>query len=206
MCWYEDRDGDQMRNVYVQHVNADGSIAFAANGIQPTISTSTQHFYPIIAYNTNTNETYVTWTETDASQNARGLRLQKFDSQGNSQFTDYGIAIIELGNQNPLAFKADVKDDQLVVLFTGDQNGSPANNDIRAYKVNSLGAFVWENNFVTIKSGGGGVTHQKATGFFNNQLVTAWENSQIYLQNLNFNGTLGIQQKPNYCPRRSNSY
>lgn len=197
ICWYEDRDADQMRNVYVQHVLADGSVGFTANGIQPTTSIATQHFYPITAYDEISNETYMIWSETDADQNTRGLRVQKFNTQGAKMFGEDGLSIISLGDQSPLVYKADVVNHELVTLFTGALNGSTANSYMKAFKLNTQGAFVWEGDFVTMKGSNGGIVHEEATDFKSNQLVSIWEDTRaeqthLYIQNLGFDGNLGV--------------
>jgi len=201
ICWYEDRDADQMRNVYVQHVLNDGSVAFAANGVQPTVNTSTQHFYPIVAFDQFTGDTWMVWSETDANQNARGLRAQKLDSTGNSVLGENGLEIISLGSQSPMPMKAHVVNSELVAVFTGALNGSAVDTEIKAFKLNTNGQHVWPGEFVSIKTAASNVVHMKATDFMYNQMVFAWEDSRtdpasVYLQNLNFNGSIGIVINP----------
>ncbi len=201
ICWYEDRDGDQMRNVYVQHVLADGSLAFVANGIEPISFSTTQHFYPITTFDPELGNTYLLWSETDADQNLRGLRVQGFDSLGNRLLGQNGIPVIPLGGSSPMPVGADVVNQQIVFLFQAALNGSTVNDEIKAFKLNANGTFVWDNDFVSLNNSAGGSVHQETTGFFNNQLVTVWEDTrsattQIYLQNLNSDGTIGVIAQP----------
>lgn len=193
MCWYEDRDFDQMRNIYLQYVLADGTVAFTPNGIQPTISTSTQHFYPVIAFNQQTEEIWVAWTETDGDQNNRCLRVQKINHMGVSMLGDTGISILPMSMQSPLMTNAKVVNNEFIGIYS--------DTSMKAFKLNSSGEFVWENDFVTLTSTTGNIVHDETTRFFNNQLIAAWEDSrnstnQIYLQNLHTDGTLGVQQNP----------
>ncbi len=201
MCWYEDRDNDQMRNVYIQHVLSDGTVQFTANGIQPSISTTTQHFYPVCAYDPIHEISYVVWSDTDANQNQRGMRVQAFDTDGNKLYGDEGYVIISLGNESPLATRANVVNGELVVIFTSAVNGSAVDSNLRAFRLNLEGDFVWENQFVTLKSVSSEIIHEDASAFFNNQALVAWEDSRtspnsLFIQNINFDGTLGEQQTP----------
>lgn len=201
MCWYEDRDNDQMRNVYIQHVLSDGTVQFTANGIQPSISTTTQHFYPVCAYDPIHEISYVVWSETDADQNQRGMKVQAFDTDGNKLYGDEGYVIISLGNESPLATRANVVNGELVVIFTSAVNGSAVDSNLRAFRLNLEGDFVWENQFVTLKSVSSEIIHEDASAFFNNQALVAWEDSRtspnsLFIQNINFDGTLGEQQTP----------
>jgi hypothetical protein len=201
ICWYEDRDGDQMRNVYVQHVLADGNIAFTQNGIQPTSNFSMQHFYPITTYNQVTNDTYMIWTPTDANQDMRGLFVQKFDSSGNKIFSENGQAIINLGSNTPLAISANISENNLIVVFSEDIGGNSLNSKIKAFKLNDNGEHLWDTQFVTLKETQSSIVHPASTNLKNNQIILAWEDSRnnpenLYLQNINSNGTLGIQNNP----------
>lgn len=201
MCWYEDRDNDQMRNVYIQHIMSDGSVGFTANGIQPTSSVTTQHFYPVCAYDPVNDIAYVVWSDTDANQNQRGLRVQAFENDGNKLFGDEGISVISLGNESPLATRANVVNGELVVVFTSAINGSAVDSNLRAFKLNLEGDFVWENQFVTMKSVASQIVHEDASAFYNQQAVVAWEDSRtdpasLFIQNINFDGSLGEQQMP----------
>ncbi len=199
ICWYEDRDANQMRNVYIQHVLADGSVAFTQNGIEPTTVTSHQHFYPVCAYDPQSNVSYIFWSETDADQNLRGLSAQAFNAEGVKLWGDNGISIISLGNQSPMPSKADVVNNQLIALYSGALNGSVSDAEYKAFKLNTDGEFVWDGDFVALNNASGNIIHEEATSFLNNQLVAAWEDTRstptsIYVQNIHIDGTLGNQQ------------
>jgi hypothetical protein len=201
ICWYEDRDFDQMRNVYVQHVNADGSIAFAPNGIQPTVSATTQHFYPVTAYDSVNNKTYVVWSETDGSQNLRGLRVQAIDQQGQKLFGDEGLNLIPLGGLSPMPIKADIVNGDLIAFFSSSLNGSAVDSELRAVRINAAGDFVWESDFVSLKNIASASVHEEVADFQSNQALIIWEDDRsgtnnLYIQNINANGTLGVQQNP----------
>ncbi|HPY96414.1 MAG TPA: carboxypeptidase regulatory-like domain-containing protein [Candidatus Cloacimonadota bacterium] len=198
ICWHEDRDMNNMSNVYVQHVMADGSVGFAANGIQPTGNFSTQHFYPTIAYDQNGGETWLSWMETNEAQGNRGIRVQRIDSNGNSLFGLDGYAIVQMGNNAVLPFSASFQNNEYIAAFTSDINGDMYNSQIIAYKLDNAGDFVWESNFVPVKTVSSSVVHIAGSALQSDQLVFAWEDNRsgtnIYLQNLNFDGTLGIAE------------
>jgi hypothetical protein len=197
ICWYEDRDMDNMSNVYVQHVLADGTVGFAANGIQPTSNFSTQHFNPSITYDQDDNNIWLVWMETNSSQGSRGVRVQKIDSNGNRVFGLDGFAAVPISNDSVMPFSASFQNGEFVAAYTYDIDGNMFNCNIEAFKLDNNGDFVWEDSFTLVKSTASGASHMVSTSLQSNQLVFAWEDSRnsstnIYLQNINFDGSLGV--------------
>ena len=98
IAWYEDRDQDNKFEIYIQHLNANGEITFAENGMEICTNTTQNHFQPSL----QVFGSYViaAWEETDANQNQRGLFAQKISADGTLLWGENGLAIIPLSNEN----------------------------------------------------------------------------------------------------------
>lgn len=196
IAWHDDRDNNMDASSFIQHVNSDGSVGFTANGVELSIQTSRENYYPKIAFNSNTWELYTYWMETDSAQNQRGLYGQKLDAEGNRLWTDNGKTIIEISATGIIPIAAKQANDDVIVCF--DEASGTMDSFIKATRLDSDGEFVWDNDFVTMCSVASSKVHSEASYFANNQIICTWEDnrnggSDIYAQNINFDGTLGVQ-------------
>ncbi len=94
--WY-DTASLQLQS-YAQHVLADGTEAFPHNGSAASTNASRIRVSPSAAFDHMTGETYLFWEEQNSSQSQSGLYGQKFDPDGNRQWTNDGVTIIPVGS------------------------------------------------------------------------------------------------------------
>ncbi len=199
IAWHDDRNNDMDASSFIQHVNSDGTVEFIVNGVELSTEGNREKFYPEIAFNPATNELYVYWFATDSNQNNWGISGQKLDESGNILWTDNGKIIIVVSSLYVLPFAVRQANDNVIILYEEGING--VDSYLKAMRLDSDGNFVWTGNFVTMCSVASEKVHNECSEFSNNQLIAAWEDDRngpkdLYAQNINLNGTLGLQLLP----------
>ncbi len=194
IAWHDDRDNNNLADVYVQHIGSDGSDLFPANGVEASTMGGRQHFYPQLALPPGSSDVYVFWNEMDIDQNNRGIYGQKLSSTGTRLWPTTGKVFIEISPLNvyPVAARNSPTD---VVLFY-EEYFDAVNSQIKAMRVDGNGDYVWSPSFKTLCSVNSQKIHTVVNDFANNQWISAWEddrsgNTDIYAQNIQLNGDLG---------------
>ncbi|NQV17324.1 MAG: T9SS type A sorting domain-containing protein [Armatimonadetes bacterium] len=196
IAWDDDRDNNMLEDSFIQHVDADGQTLFPNNGLEVSLMTGRNHFYPEIAFPENSTDVFVFWNEMDGGQNQRGIYGQKISNTGDRLWTDNGMAFIHLTATDVLPIATRSTESDIVVFYK--ENLSPVNNQIKAMMIDPDGAFVWDDGYITLSSVASEKLHNVVSHYFNNQWIAVWEdrridNGDIYAQNINLDGTLGPQ-------------
>lgn len=92
-AWYDTAGGLQC---YAQHVLANGSEAFAHNGVACSTNATRIRVSPSAAFDPVAGETFVFWEEQNPTQSQTGLYGQKLDASGARQWTDDGAELLPL--------------------------------------------------------------------------------------------------------------
>ncbi len=199
ICWHEDRDGDNMSNVYAQWVLSDGTTVYPDGGVLASTNEYTQGFYSFVVVDPVEEVLTVFWNEMDGDQNNRGLSGQKFDQVGHRLWTDAGQTLIAMGGDNPYPFGAqpaitDAMTQNSILFYTINAG---ANTDyIMAMCVDADGEQVWMDESVYICETANDVVHPVVSNPNNQYVFATWEDSRngsadIYAQNISFDGELG---------------
>jgi len=181
---------------YVQHINADGSEAFAHNGVPVSTNASQIRVSPSAAYNPATKEIFVSWEEENSVQSMSGVYAQKFDASGNRQWGDSGLVIVPLQNSNnaELAERTVLIGDGAFVFWIDQQ--ANLNGLLQGIRLNNDGSSYCAQFPVS------SVVAQKSRPWtaqaMNNNTVVAFQdyrsgNSNLYIQNVNPDCTLGSE-------------
>lgn len=183
-------------NCWVQHMTAAGALTMPVNTFVST-SMDRLHMYPAPAFLPLTQEVIVYFSEQDLNQNLRGLYAQKFDLQGNRQWTDAGKMLLPLSNNDYSLPMASDYQDKAICVYGAAVFGNALDEKVQAVMLNSDGAYVWDDQFIDMCTVQGGKTHAVLSAMHNNQWVAVWEesrdgNTDIYAQNIHPDGTLGI--------------
>lgn len=181
--------------VHVQHIKADGSAAFAQNGVLASIDDSQNHFEPAGAYDATTGDIYAVWREADAvNQSQNGVYAQRIDSSGARKWGDGGKVLV------PLSTTGQSQVDALAlpggVLMSWVSDTAPAPMPIHVTRLAADGEYVWASEVVDIKTAATGTS--RATGALSTQGYAAWVwtdgadmEGDVKAQNIQFDGTLG---------------
>ncbi|MBK8550774.1 MAG: hypothetical protein IPL53_06820 [Ignavibacteria bacterium] len=193
--WIDDRDINSRASVWVQRFNSSGVAQFPKNGSEASTLSTNQHFLPSSTYCRSTGETFTFWTETNGGQTlVGGLYGQKFNSAGVQQWGTSGKEFKALDNNQLSFLSANSSDTNVVVTYTELLFGG-SNNLVKGMSTGPSGEFHWPGNIVTASSSSGSKIRRQ-TGFDKNSgmAVMTWSNGDIMAQNLNIDGSLGIQK------------
>jgi hypothetical protein len=181
---------------YVQHINADGTEAFTHNGVPVSTDASQIRVSPSAAYNPPTKEIFVSWEEEDSIQSVSGVYAQKVDANGNRQWTDNGVTIVPL-QSNAEIFQRTVQTDNGAFVFWVDQqvNQSGTIQGVRLDNAGNLACAQFPVSSVQAQK-----SRPETAQAANGNTVIAFQdyrngNSDIYVQNVNPDCTLGIQNR-----------
>jgi len=178
----------------VQHVLANGTEAFAHQGVDVSTYPTRQRVNPSAAFLPATDEVVVFWSETDEPQGQFGLYGQKLDASGVRQWTDNGVELVPLGgNQISWVVTLPFGDGALVAWVDSMAFG---NEPLRGTRVDTDGNFVWATPIVdlaTSPTGRSRLTGELSTVGY---AAYAWQDGDfstydIPAQNLNGDGSLG---------------
>jgi len=191
--WYSSSPSLQS---YVQHIKADGTEAFAHNGVPVSTNASQIRVSPSAAYLPSTKEIFVSWEEEDNIQSMSGVYAQKIDANGNRQWTDNGLTIVPLQSNSEI-FQRTVQIGNGAFVFWIDEDQFQ-NGTIQGVKLDTNGAYLCSQFAVSSLQ----VTKSRpATAQASNgNTVVGFQDyrngsSGIYIQNINPDCTLGIQDR-----------
>ena len=200
--WWDDRNSDMNYATYVQYVDSNGDYQFDTDGILTSINLNREHMYMYLAYKEDEHILYCYWNEMDADQNLRGIYGQKIDVMGTRKWEDQGRSIIEISTTNVYPFGIGNYNDGVVVFY---EEGSE--QYIKSMALDSNADFVWPDDSSTLCSVNSEKLHPASSKLSGSQWITTWGddrnvNRDIYVQNVNTDGTLGyiphsVQVQPN---------
>lgn len=182
-------------NCWVQHMTADGTLTIPANTFVST-SQARLHMYPAPSFLPETEEIIVFFSEQDLNQNQRGLYAQKFDLQGNRQWTDDGKTLIPLSNNDYSLPKANGYMDQAICVYGAFEFGNAADAKVQAVMLDTDGNYVWDDEFVDMSTVQSSKLHRVLAPINGGQWVAVWGderngNRDIYAQNIRPDGSMG---------------
>ncbi len=183
-------------NAWVQHMSADGTLSMAANGVVVSTSQSQMHMYPAPSFLPETEEIIVFFSEQDLNQNDRGLYAQKFDMQGNRQWTDNGKMLIPLSNNDYSLPQAGGYVDKAICVYGAFEFGNFADEKVQAVMLDTDGNFVWDDEFIDMSTVQSAKLHRAMSQINGGQWVAVWGderngNRDIYAQNIHPDGSMG---------------
>lgn len=192
-AWYS---SSPTLEVHVQHINSNGQEVFAHNGVVPSTNGATIRVSPSADYDVATQEIFVSYEEEDSLQSMSGVSAQKFDAAGNRQWGDTGLVIVPLQDNNEAEiFERTVQIGDGAFVFWVDQQVTQEGT-IQGVRLNSAGGTVCAQFPVSsVLSSKSRPWTAKAA---NDNTVIAFEdgrdgNSNLYIQNINPDCTLGIE-------------
>jgi hypothetical protein len=193
--WYDTRN--MIHHVYVQHVLSDGTIAWTANGVQTCLTDTQRQMEPTLTALPFTGDIMLFYKFTDPDQNYNGLQGQKIRGDGQRQWTDIGIELAPLANLTIWDIQAFAYENGAIVTYFETPVGDVVNSYVKAMRVDEEGNQMWETSPVFMSDHLGEKLHLDARMNCHGQMIDVWEdkrndpNADIYLQNVNPDGTLG---------------
>jgi hypothetical protein len=198
IAWYDGRAMNNLSSSFVQRISSTGTLYFPANGSEGSLAASRNKFYPQVAFDQTTQETYLFWMETEPNQNQNGISGQKFSQTGNRLWGNDGKVFIPLSAPNTKSISslsAHMGTDKAYIFYL-EGDGSGLNDKTLGFACDTSGTFIWPGDIVTLSN----PTQEKlqmvtAMDVFKNCKL-AWGDRRtdmggIYAQDINPSGQLG---------------
>ena len=196
-------------HAYVQHVLSDGTIAWTANGVQARLDPNEFQMNPTLACLPAAGDVLVFYIATGTGDAANGIQGQKINAAGERQWTDDGVVLVPLANLVILGIQAFTYEDGAIITYLEMPIGEIVDSYVKAIRVDGRGSQVWETPVIMCTHLSEKV-HLDASINSEGRVIDVWEDKRngsradIYLQNINPNGTLGgitgIENDEPYLP------
>lgn len=191
VAWMDGRGSGFYLDGYVQHLDPNGTSLLTTNGVDvcsvpgslalDNISAGFDDAGNIYAYYNTTTEIYI----------------QKVDASGNLLFGNNGTLVTSTTNSYSQLFGQHTSRGNLI---TYSEDLFP-NNTYSAAMIDDLGNYVWSSQTMPFANGTSGKSNMTVTSEKNGQVVAAWQddrtagNVDVYVQNINAEGSLGVGMK-----------
>lgn len=194
IAWHDDRDNNQLASTWVNHISNAGAVMFTANGVEASTLGGRNHYYPQLALPPGSSNVFVFWNEMDGNQNNRGIYGQKITSTGTKLWATSGMVFIEISLTDVFPEAARNSPTDVVLFYSQQITG--LEYELKAFRVDTDGGYVWSPNHKTICSVASEKVHVETNNFANNQWIMTWEDDRsgqkdIYAQNIQLDGSLG---------------
>lgn len=196
--WYDDRDEDNIFEIWTQRVDGSGEIMFDENGLELTTLESNNHAYPHSVYLSESNQYAYAWTEFNSSQTQFGIYSQLITAQGELLWNDSGFELLPVNsiNKEPIALRE--TDEGFIMIYSENFAENSLNNYIKALSIDTDGNEVWDSPTV-ISAVGSEKMHYNVSKIKYDQIVTTWQDNRttptkVYAQNIHMNGSLGVEE------------
>ena len=195
--WDDDRDGDYENDPYFQVVDKDGNLKFEENG-RLLDGTPAYHGGGCIPSIDEAGNYLVGWWKTDvANQVDNHIVIQKF--VGTEEQWDNNGKIVVTPDKNPaMLFNSTSQSNKNMFIYSVYTDDNFLEDSLLAGMYDDEGNSLWNgDDHLLIKNEASSTVHYDNTGWVNGKFVLAWEddrdeNENIYAQNINIDGTLGI--------------
>ncbi len=198
--WYESRNMEN--HVYAQHVLPDGSMQWTADGVQASTTPGQLQTSPSLAVVPGAGGVILFYEMSNSGQTLWGLGGQYLTPSGQRGWGDGGLILAPLGDQQRYHVRALPQDGGAIVVYFEFVPGSAVNALVKAARVDTSGTQPWTTSPEAICSVAAGKGHHAATVNHLGQVISVWGDDRmdasgdIYLQNVNPDGTLGAYGAP----------
>jgi hypothetical protein len=198
--WYDARGN--VNHVYGQHILAAGTVAWTANGVVVSTAAGQIQVEPTGFYNSVTSELFLFYINKNTDQNQWGVYGQKINSAGTRQWTNSGRALVAMSTQERGIVNACIIDSGAVVSYFEKPAGDVTNARVKAIRIDGAGLPVWSPSPVTMCSALSSKDDLRTCINPFQQVIAVWQDMRsdpdgdIYLQDINSNGSLGPLPMP----------
>jgi hypothetical protein len=198
--WYDARGN--VNHAYGQHILAAGTVAWTANGVVVSTAAGQIQVEPTGFYNSVTSELFLFYINKNTDQNQWGVYGQKINSAGTRQWTNSGRALVAMSTQERGIVNACIIDSGAVVSYFEKPAGDVTNARVKAIRIDGAGLPVWSPSPVTMCSALSCKDDLRSCINPFQQVIAVWQDMRsdpdgdIYLQDINSNGSLGPLPMP----------
>jgi len=191
ITWQDNRNGTYLSkdyDIYVQRINASGSVLWTTNGISICNLTGNQVFPNIL--NSRTEEVIITWFDA-RNLNELDIYAQRINLNGDSLWTVNGVAICNATNWQQFPVLVSDGEGGAIITWQDYRNG---NYDVYTQKIDVFGSIKWDSDGVSISTMNNAQISPSITSDGAGGAIIAWEDSRnevdsdIYAQLINSGG------------------
>ena len=193
IAWYDGSIGT--RRARVQHLTADGVELLPHDGLVCAIPSDGEiALSASAAYDRDTGDIYMGFTQTNSLQSVYGFYAQRIDSEGTRAWGDLGLELVAPGSQQCSYPRAQWINGAMELFFVPNTSGGP----IQGYRLDSAGNQLWATVPLTVSSVNSVKSNKlNAVATRSGMVILAWGdnrngNTDVYAQNVNPNGELGL--------------
>ncbi len=193
--WYDSRDGADL-HAYAQHINTDGSIAWTDNGVLLSTASGEMQSNPEIAFWGSTADPMFFFQTMNMSQTLDGIRGQRVDATGNRLWREEGAVLMPLASPSLSSIGAQPLADGAIIAYK--QSPDDVNSClVKAIRVDVSGDPVWQESPLMMSSMLSTKGYLETVINGQEQVIAVWQDKRydssgdIYLQNINSDGSLG---------------
>ncbi len=190
-AWYTSSPSLQCR---AQRILADGSEAFAHNGVEASTDGSRLRVNPSVAWSASSEEIFLFWTELNSQQSQFGLYGQKLDAVGARQWSASGKELLPVASVEISQVRALPWHDGAVVAWA--ETVAFGNQPLHASRVDGAGDFLWKPTIADLATSATSTSRLAAASSVAGFAIFAWSDGvaggdDVLAQNLQPDGTLG---------------
>jgi len=189
ITWIDNRSGNY--HIYAQHISANGTLKWTANGVAICTATGYQAWPAIVS--DGSGGAIITWY--DNRNGNLDIYAQRINADSIVQWTTNGVAICTAINNQ--MYPTIVSDGSGGAIIAWQDTRSVAETGVYVQRINASGTIQWAENGVALDTVGGTQSH--ATSIIsdgNGGAIVTWEdardynNKDIYAQRINAGGTI----------------
>jgi len=191
--WY---CGMSTLDIRVQHVDSEGNVTMADNGVPVSTLSNRNRVAPSLAYLPSQNSLFVFWVEENYNQTAYGVYGQRLTPDGSRLWSDTGRSYIELSPYGIAGLSARADDEGIGVFFAYYDFGNALDSRIVGMRIDPDGNPMWDPPLVDLSSCESEKSYLAVSFCPGGQWIAAWSDSRngdadIYGQNVQLSGQLG---------------
>ncbi len=187
--WNDDRNNTKQERTYIAYIDRDGKHVFSTGdaGLQVGYS-ELRSFRPSMAYNYESDDIYVTWRETSASQSFQQVKGQRISPAGELMWDTEGVAICELEERQAgqESVQAGLKGGAIFFFMKQRAMGDYGHTMAYASLYSQDGRPVWDEKEVALTDGESAQGGLVSLPLRKNQWIVSFHDSRNYENNLNY--------------------
>ncbi len=205
IVWH--RSQSNLFNVLVQRLNAAGVEQYAHNGLAASADLTRHHLDPAPVLDAATGDVIVFWNERNSSQSMRGIFGQRLSVAGTALWGPNGKELAPVDAVEKSFPTAGAVVDGAVAVWTEGGFGS---HTLLAQRVDANGDPVWSGPTAVLSSVASSKSRRPVSVDVCGVVRVAWEDDRngtqdVFAQNVNPDGSLGVYQPEFYCTGKTNS-
>jgi hypothetical protein len=191
ITWHDRRRGGSEVDIYAQRVNGSGQLLWNTDGVVISRAVNFQIFPNIVS--DGTGGAIIAWDDYRRGVSGYNIFAQRVDAAGIQQWDSNGVVVsTEVSNQGPPPLVSDLAGGA-IIAWSAEAGGSLS--DIRAQRVNSLGAVQWDSIGVAICTAADAQASPSSVSDSVGGSIIAWMdfrhgNMDIYAQRVNIEGVV----------------